>query len=161
MQIIVNFEILRKVREMIKFVIMMTLLMTVREVQLQRSPYAGSSNKFRGQPVNIVPVMSSLPSMENLPSTHTQARSIDLKTILTPSTPTQQLTPTTTQAQQPGRSTTVGRIAIPGRISSEVISNRNQDRDYDRDYDRHQHHHHHSHQHNYRGERDYDYNFYD
>lgn len=131
---------------MTKFVILMTLFMTMREVQLQRSPYAGSANKFRGQPVNIVPVQSS---MEILPSTAAQARRIDLTTILTTTTTT------TTTTQQPGKQITVRGLSLPSRISTEFISNRNQDQ-Y-RDYD----HHHHSHRHHYRGERDFDYNFYD
>lgn len=129
---------------------MMTVFMAVREVELQRSPYAGSANRFRGLPVYIVPVMSSLPSINNSPSTATQVRSIDLTTILTSTTPT---------IQQPEKSATVRGIVIPGRISSEFISNRNQNQ-Y-RDYDDHHHHHHHNHQPDYRRERDFDYNVYD
>lgn len=68
------YEILRKVITMIKFAFMMALFMTVQEVQLQRSPYAGSANRFRGLPVNIVPAVSSLQSNGIAPLAATQVK---------------------------------------------------------------------------------------
>lgn len=128
---------------MLKFAFMMALFMTIQEVQSQRSPYAGSAraNRFRSQPVNIVPA-SSLQSTEISPLTSTHGRSIDLTTILT----------TISTTQQPQKLTTNPEISLAGRISNEFISNRNQDQYRDYDYD------HHRHGHTYRGEHNYNYN---
>jgi len=53
---------------MIKLVFAVSFLMALQEVHLQRSPYAGSANRFRGLPTNIVQEISSLPSVSSSPS---------------------------------------------------------------------------------------------
>lgn len=128
---------------MIKFAFVMTLFVTIQEVQLQRSPYAGSVNRFRLQPVNIVPATSSLPST-GVSSIATQARSNDLTT-----------TSTATTTLQPEKSTSKPEISLPGRFSNEFDLNRNQDQ-----YRDFHHHHHHGDWHDYRAQRNFDYDFY-
>lgn len=130
---------------MFKFVFIVSLLVIVQEVQLQRSPYAGSTNRFRGLPMNIV--TTSVSSQNISPSPVTQARS-GLTTTSTSTTSTTQQTRTKDFLNSP---------SIPSRISGGFFSNQN----YDEFRNQRNHNHHHGHRFDYREERNFDYDIYD
>lgn len=113
--------------------------MTMQEVQLQRSPYAGSTNRFRRLPVNISPVTSTVVSTVNSPSIATQTRGID---------PTKILTTSSTFTERPAISINEARVPLPVRFD-------NRNLDQYQDYDHHQHHFSHRHH----RERNFDYNY--
>ena len=141
---------------MTKLIVVVILSVIVQNVQPQRSPYAGSANKFRGQPINLATEMSSLPTTVQSSSIATQARTVELATSRTTATSTTTSTTTTT--------TTTAPISIPeSKIS--LLSGRfsefdlNQSSDEYPDYYQN-HHHHRGGWHKHRGGRDFDYGFF-
>lgn len=129
--------------KMTKWIFLMTLLLiTMEGVQLQRSPYAGSANRFRGQPMNLAPAIPSVSSVASSSSViGTEARSFDTQT-----TTTTTAKPLTNGIQIPQR--------INGFDSNERVPNRN---DYQ---NHHRHHQHDNYWHDHRGQRHFDYDFF-
>lgn len=138
---------------MMKLIVVVILSVIVQNVQPQRSPYAGSANKFRGQPINLATEMSSLSTTVQSPSVTTQARTVELAT--SPTTVTSTTTTTTTIAPTSIPQSKVSLLS--GRFSEFDL---NQSSDEYPDYYQNRHHHHRGGWHKHRGGRDFDYGFF-
>lgn len=107
-------------------VFIVSLFVVMHEVQLQRSPYAGSANRFRGQPINLALGISSVPSTSSSP----------IIPAIVPSTsasPVSQTRVSTVQQPEKTRTVEIQQLSIPSRISNDFFSNRN--------FDEHRNHH--------------------
>ncbi|KAG4075898.1 hypothetical protein HA402_003724 [Bradysia odoriphaga] len=144
---------------MIKLIFVIIVSVAVKDVHLQRSSYAGSANKFRGQPVNLEPEVSSVPMTGLSPSIATQARSIPT-TGLSPSIVTQAasvelVTSATATSTTPIPITQPKVSLLSGRFGGFDL---NQNNDQYRDY--YQHRHHQGDWRKNRRDRDFDYGFF-
>lgn len=119
----------------------MSLFVVMHEVQLQRAPYAGSANKFRGQPINLV--LGTVPTISATPVSRASFPSISASQASVPSIPASPVS----QANVPSVSTLpisqdsiitvqqsvttntrkIPQFFIPSRFSNDYFSNRNFD----------------------------------